>query len=189
MTATAAADTEHDDDDRGPTFEFTSRRGRTIPPEDKIPFTLDGDQYTMIRPKISAALGLHELAESADVRTVTSVGRDLINLAMSLLRYIEVETPEPEFLDKAEKKPNPKFPAPRGRMLLTTRLDDVTDGLDISDLLPIFQTIGQEMFGRPTGASPEPSARRATQESRGSAAGSRSTQRKTSGRSGTAHSS
>ena len=127
--------------------EFTSRRGRTVGEQDKMPFKLDGDDFVLIRPKLNTGLTMLRLLETDTQRSYVELGADVARMLLGTLSYIEEQEP---FIDADGVRHS------RGQELLYDRLNDPNDGFDLPDLLPVFKQLAQAMFpGRPTGGLPD----------------------------------
>jgi hypothetical protein len=178
MTA-AAANVEPQDE---PIPEFTSARG--LQNTDRIPFKLDGDCYALLRPKLSMMIGMIQLVEAPELnRSSVTVGTNLARLLLNLIDYIEKELPEPPFLDAAGKRLNPKAGQLRGRDRIYERLNDTTDGFDLTDLMPIVRALADKAFpDRPTGALPAQLPEQRSSDSVASVVATRSRPAKTSGK-------
>jgi hypothetical protein len=170
-----AAQHEHDDEVYDDTpLEFTTAGRRKIEARDRVHFKIDGEPFTMIRPKLAVATTAVQLIDAEADRPTLELSADLLRCVSGLFRYIEAAP---------RTKPTESHPAGRvqGRALLDARLSDPEDSFDLVDLMPVFKSVLEGMFDRPTGARPASSAKPRRTGS-GSGAGTRKRPAKTSGR-------
>lgn len=136
--------------------------------KETVRFKMDGDLYTLRKPKLSIALTMLRLMEGEDARTMEELGLDLMRLVSGIIAYIERENPD-------------KDGNLRGQAKLMHRLTDVDDDLDVTDLYEPFQSLIAQAFNRPTKSRPASGAKpRSTR--RASGAVSRGARAKTSSR-------
>lgn len=179
-------------------YDIPAERPADVP---TVPFTISGEKFVMVQPKMSVAIGMVQLVENAEQYTVQDFGRRLAALLWQLLAYVQEEVPQPEWLPNPEYDPdakgrakppefvkNPMAFEPQGRGRILQRLNNPHDGMDIMNLEPIFRDVVSAMFDRPTGPSPASSAKSRSTGS-GSGAASRGRRAATSGNSRRASSS
>lgn len=121
-----------------PVNEFTTAGKRKLGKDDRIAFKIDGEPYSLIRPKQSvlarAALALESGVSMDDQRNV----RIMLGFVSEIVGHVD-ETPSDEN-------------GLHGRARLEQRLGDATDSLDLEQLLPIMTSLLDGWFKRPTGS-------------------------------------
>jgi hypothetical protein len=162
---------QHEPDDG---MDFTTSGRRKITDADRIHFTIDGEPMSMLRPKLTVATTAVQLIDAEIDRPTLELSADLLRVVSGLFRYIE-QAPRTE--------PDDEHPGGRrqGRALLEERLSDPEDSFDLVDLMSIFKSVLEAMFGRPTGARPA-SVAKPRRTGRASGAATRKPRAKTSGR-------
>lgn len=129
--------------------EFTTGGKRKIGKDDRIAFKIDGEQFTILRPKTAVIARVASVLEQgADMDDARNVRR--------MLGFVN------EIVDCLEDAPSDPDGALRGRARIMERLNDPADSLDLEQLMPMFTSLMNGWFGRPTGSPPASSARRRT---------------------------
>lgn len=152
MTTAAASRSEFD-------FDIPKKRSDDTP---RMNFTINGEPFSLIMPKLSIAVGLLTLLDRDRDIPFQQYGYELATTLWSLINYVEEEDPEPLSIPNPKHKPgdpettdeilNPRAGELHGRAHLVARLKDPQDALDITDLAPILGRMLSVMFGRPTGS-------------------------------------
>jgi hypothetical protein len=155
----------------------------------RVAFPLNGQLFTVVRPKLAIATAMMRLMERPS-DAISDYAVSIINVLHTFVNYIEIERgKEPAldddghvrvFIDKDGKR-HTLGGLTRGRQRIIERLDDPTDALDVMDLYDPFKAIVEAMFTpRPTGPSPASSPVRRKSAGRSSRGTTRSTPAKTS---------
>lgn len=165
----AASNVRHIADADIPEFT-TSPPVRPVGSKDTAKFKLDGQEYTLARPKLSLAMTMLNLAAGEDFTKPGDIGMDFIKMVAAFITYIEMEPPY--------KAPDGTVEL-RGQALIMHRLNDPKDDLDLPSLAEPINHLLEVLFDRPTG-KPSASGGRPARTSKGGAAGTRSRQAATS---------
>lgn len=172
-----------------PVLEFEVPTTRPDVPQ--VTFKLNGQSFTVNRPKLSIATAMVRLLEQPDP-TIGDFGVSLASILQAFTNYVvTVPTPEPEWLDAKQTKPNVWVDSEgkshklgglkRGRSRLIERLQDPDDAMDILELELPFRRVIEVMFNRPIGPSPASSPKQRPAGGRSSRGTTRSIPVKTSG--------
>lgn len=147
--------------------DFTTGGKRRIGKDDRVGFTIDGEPYTLVRPKTAVIARIAMVLDQAIPMDDTRNIQRMLSFVAEIIDCVDTVAPTADGLL-------------RGRAHLERRLTDPADELDLEQLLPMFTTMMNGWFDRPTGSPPASTARRpAASRARGSAARTRSTRAKT----------
>lgn len=147
--------------------EFSSAGKRKTSKADLTAFRIDGETFQLIRPKTAViarmSLALDDTIGYDDPKNM----RQILGFVSEIVRHIKTEPP-----DAGGNL--------CGRARIEQRLNDLEDSLDLENLLPMFTSLMDGWFGRPTGSPPASGAsRRRAPAGRGSTARTRSTPART----------
>lgn len=116
----------------------TAGRRRVTAAKDRAPFKIDGETYTLLRPKkltlANAAMALDNGTPLDDPKNL----KLLLGFTAQMLDWIDDEPADTKGL--------------HGKALIEKRLSDPHDALDLDDLVPIIVIILDGWFARPTSA-------------------------------------